>query len=396
MRFPSLNKRVPGRIHFHNNNNNVQEAASNNGESLLSSEATAQLEEMRGAMFKMEQHINQQNQQMQQMMVQQCKQMNMILETLDPNKTTLNGDDEKDIPIESGNYSIEWGNTIWSITGVSSRSPDPDYEYFPGLRWTVAADPNHSKSPPSDKVISAIIPCYNEEGKDLERTIRGLSRQVMVQDWRIECVIVMDGANAISDSMAAYLQTLFGVDLGSQDPEKNPLVALPNARTIIVQAQNKDAAYTRQPVMEGAVGGYSLVVKRENRRKANSQQWWLGPHATAIGCKYALATDCGTYFERDTVIRLIERLDDDIAIHAVTGTQRTMPADLQGDGNFELCYHPFQFLLRQLQRFEFEVCLCCVGYAFVPRDKKYFVIYSPVLIAILLEQPCSLVLRWTM
>jgi hypothetical protein len=56
-------------------------------------------------------------------------------------------------------------------------------------------------------------------------------------------------------------------------------------------------------------------------------------------------------------------MDDDIATHAVTGTQRTMSADLQGDGNWEFCYNPFHFLLRQLQRFEFEVRagVCAVG-----------------------------------
>ena len=99
------------------------------------------------------------------------------------------------------------------------------------------------------------------------------------------------------------------------------------------------------------------MVKQENRRKANLQQRWLGPHASAIGCKYALATDCGTFFERDTVRKLVERLEDDTATHAVTGTQRTMPALLQGDGHWEFCYHPFHLLLRQLQRFEFEVCV---------------------------------------
>ena len=362
---------IPGRIQLNPRHNYAAAAAAASldggtragDESLLSSEAaTVQLEEMRGAMGKMEQQITEQNQQMQQMMTQQSKQMNLIVASLHQNNHHVGDhgidgsspfEEEKNLPIDCGDYLVEWDQTQWSVVGVSCRAPKPDHDYFPSL--SAAALWNVSTGPPNDKIISTIIPCYNEEGRDLERTMRGLSRQVMPEGWHVEAVIVMDGVSGMSSSMAALLYSLFGVDFTSNDPLLNPFEVLPDARTIIVNPADRDAALTRRPVMEGTVGGYSLVVKRENRRKANSQQWWLGPHATAVGCKYALATDCGTYFERTTVARLVERLDDDIATHAVTGTQRTMPADLQGDGDWELCYNPFHFLLRQLQRFEFEV-----------------------------------------
>ena len=182
----------------------------------------------------------------------------------------------------------------------------------------------------------------------------------MSPGWKVELLIVLDGVTAMSTSMGDVLYKMFGVDFNSEDPSINPFLIIPDARTIIVQpaeipsTEHNDGT-SRRAVIEGCEGGFSLVVKRENRRKANSQQWWLGPFASKLNCQYALATDCGTYFERTTVLRLIERLDNDITTHAVTGTQRTMPANLQGDGNWELCYHPFHFLLRQLQRFEFEV-----------------------------------------
>jgi hypothetical protein len=252
-------------------------------ESLLSSEtATAQLEEMRGAMGKMEQQITEQNQQMQQMMTQQSKQMNFIVESLH-NKNNNNGsphEEESNLPIDGGDYLVEWDQTQWSVAGLSCRAPKPDHDYFPGLSalW------NASTGPRNDKIISTSIPCYNEEGKDLKRTMRGLSRQNMPEGWRVEAVIVMDGVTAMSSSMAEYLFSLFGVDFTSDDPSRNPFEILKDARTIIVNPADRDAALMRRPVMEGTVGGYSLVVKRENRRKANSQQWWLGPHSTAVGC----------------------------------------------------------------------------------------------------------------
>jgi hypothetical protein len=324
-----------------------------------SSENTLQLEAMKVTMSKMENTIMEQNLQMKQIMAKQSEQMDFVVKTL-----TLREEEDDEysgpVPIDCGSYEILYGSTTWSIAGVSSCEPDPDHVYFPGLAWR-AKTPTDQRN---DKIISAIIPCYNEEGAELERTIRGLSRQIMPEGWRIEAVIVMDGVSAMSDSMAEYLSTIFGVHFKQEDPKKDPFKVLPQAHTIIVHPLDKAAAYTRWPVIEGTVGGVSLVVKRENRRKANSQQWWLGPHSTAIGCKYALATDCGTFFERKTVKRLIQRLDDEVSTHAVTGTQRTMPADLQGDGDFEFIHNPFNFILRMLQRFEFEVRMMCFADSF--------------------------------
>ena len=39
----------------------------------------------------------------------------------------------------------------------------------------------------------------------------------------------------------------------------------------------------------------------------------------------------------------------------LTGYQRVMPAQMQGDGSYELCFDPMGFFLRQLQSFDFEV-----------------------------------------
>jgi hypothetical protein len=317
------------------------------------SETNLQLEALKRTMGSMERTINEQNVQMQQIMSQQSAQMEFVVKTLTWDEEHDENADAGPEPIDCGTYEIVHGNTTWHVAGVSCRQPDPDHVYFPGLAYS-ATGPNER---PNDKIISAIIPCYNEERTDLERTIRGLSRQIMPEGWRVEVVIVMDGASSMSQSMADYLSEMFGVHFKPEDPKQDPFQVLPQARTIVVHPLHKQAADTRWPVIEGTMGGFSLVVKKENRRKANSQQWWLGPHSTAIGCKYALATDCGTYFERKTLEKLIVRLDDELNTHAVTGTQATMPADIQGDGNFEMCHHPFGFILRMLQRFEFEVCM---------------------------------------
>lgn len=309
----------------------------------------AQMTEMRQNIMRMERQMEEQSKQMQQLMTHQSDQLSAIMKTMEGEKN------QERLPIECGSYELSFNGTIWSVVGVSCKEPDPDYDYFPGLAWT--CDEIGKKGAGPDKIISAIIPCYNEDGKDLERTIRGLSRQILPGNWRVEVVIVMDGVEAISDTMAEYLFSLFGIHFKPKDDSiVNPFLELPDANTIIVHPCSEKSAMARYPVMEGTTGGFSLVVKKENRRKANSQQWWLGPHASAIKCKYALATDCGAFFERTTVCKLMERLDDEPAVHAVSGTQKTMPANLQGDGDFEFIHKPFHFLLRMLQRFEFEVC----------------------------------------
>jgi Chitin synthase len=246
----------------------------------------------------------------------------------------------------------------WTASGYSSVIPHPDFNYFPRLDFgpRLAKDGiNYSYS--EGMVISAIVPCYNESGSDLERTIRSLDRQLLPPGWRVEVVIVMDGADHMSESMAEKLYGLFGIKVNSGDAELDPLVALPEAETIIVEPADVENAHLRTPAMAKTVGGYTLVVKRHNHRKANSQMWWLGPHGNYLGTEYSLATDCGTVFSRTATIHLIRRLEAEPSLHAVTGFQRIMTSEMQGDGSWELFHRPFDFLLRMVQRFEFEVCI---------------------------------------
>ena len=340
------------------------------------------LEEMKETMAKMNEQMQAQNLQMKTLMQKQHDSMTGLMRRLGSSDEEETAGNENKEPIECGSFEITHKNTNWHVAGYTSVIPDPDFDYFPGLNKRPATsftitdgsessgdDEDKEQQPPppaespvtgtsnvlSDKIISAIIPCYNEDGTDLDRTIRGLSRQIMPKGWHVELVIVMDGVEAMSDSMAKYLAEKFGVVFKSGDKETDPFELFPNAQTIVIHPVSVSAGKTRVPVMDNTTGGFSLVVKRKNKRKANSQMWWLGPHATAIGCKYSLATDCGTYFERMTTSRLIDRLDAEINTHAVTGFQRTMPSDIQGDGNFEACTHPFHSMLRNLQRFEFEV-----------------------------------------
>jgi Glycosyl transferase family 2 len=260
----------------------------------------------------------------------------------------------QDLDIEQGSFTVKAGDTEWKVSGYSSIAPDADFDYFPALNFKPTRIDGVSYNFYPHKVISCIIPCYNESAKELKRSIRSLFRQRMPPGWRVEAVIVMDGADCMEDSLVAFLSTMFGVRFNTNDPE-DPFLKLSHAETIIVEPINEDAAQSRTPVIENTVGGFSLVVKRTNQRKANSQMWWLGPHSSGIGCKYSLATDCGTVFSRTATVRLIRRMEAEPDLHAVTGFQRIMTSEMQGDGSWEFFHDPASHCLRMLQRFEFEV-----------------------------------------
>ena len=280
---------------------------------------------------------------------------NVALMLMSSMKSIRSDDEENRVSIDQGSYVTTHGGTKWQVNGYSSIEPDPDFKYFSGLGWGPKAVNDNSYNYTESKVISAFIPCYTESGHELQRTVRSLHRQRLPPGWRIEAVIVMDGADHISPSMSEYLSTLFGVKFNTNDPDSDPFHVLPGAETIIIEPTNQVSALTRTPVMENTVGGYTLVVKKQNRRKPNSQMWWLGSHSSILNSKYCLATDCGTFFARSATIHLIRRLDAELDLQAVTGLQRVLTSEMQGDGSWEIFNKPFSYLLRMLQRYEFEV-----------------------------------------
>jgi len=223
-----------------------------------------------------------------------------------------------------------------TLQGYEELEPVPNKVYFPNSasRNTVAGGPT--------SVVSVCVPCYNEDSANLQRTIESLKSQVFEQQTRIEIVIIIDGTKQISESMKEYLGKEFCISLSDGDAA-NPFEELPDANTIITEPDKTEEML-----------GLALVVKRVNKRKTNSQMWWLGSHARDIKCDYAFATDCGTTFHPHCLANLVKRLQSDPQLGGVTGFQRGMSAEMQGDGSKEYRTDPLGFLLRQMQKFDFE------------------------------------------
>ena len=203
--------------------------------------------------------------QYQEMNQKLAQQHSDILQRINPK--VLETDDPEEILADVPPRIIQHGDVAWSVAGFSSTAPVNGIEYFPTLNGFMG-----ETMPGTDTrrlPISVIIPCFNEDAEMLHRTVVGLGEQEDLEDCRVEAVIIMDGATHMSPTTQNYLNQMFGVNFNSGDPETDPLLMFPEAETIIVHPADNANANRRAAVSGGALGGYSLIVKRRNHRKAN-------------------------------------------------------------------------------------------------------------------------------
>ena len=103
---------------------------------------------------------------MNETMLQQNMELQGRLKTLTPD---FEMEDDIEMEIEQGHFEVKQGDTLWRVNGYSSIEPDPDYDYYPGLKMepeVLGGKPRYDRN----KVISAIVPCYTEGGKELGKS----------------------------------------------------------------------------------------------------------------------------------------------------------------------------------------------------------------------------------
>lgn len=258
----------------------------------------------------------------------------------------------KSTPNRVPTLSITRGQKSWIARGHKEAFPIGGKIYFPSLsaRYqeldeAIDMTGTHTKNPIRKRIISVCIPCYNEEAEALKRSIYALRKQDLPKNVKLEILVAVDGVVQITESMAIYLSELFGISF-ERHHKSNPIERVRNCNVVIVESTSSTDEFG---------GRLSLVLKRKNKRKINSQAWWLRSHAKDMQCEFALATDCGIVFEPNCLALLIKRMDNDLKVAGLTGYQRVMPAEMQGDGRFELFHDPLGSLLRMLQSYDFEV-----------------------------------------
>eukprot|EP00043_Microstomoeca_roanoka_P006910 m.66985 g.66985 ORF g.66985 m.66985 type:complete len:1151 (+) comp13616_c0_seq2:529-3981(+) len=212
--------------------------------------------------------------------------------------------------------------------------------------------------------MCCVIPCYNEPSDALRRTLTTLHSQLdnlRKLDFDFHAVIIMDGWQLTSESMRTYLQTVFDMpeNVENEGPtwwdDLNVLEGNPSVETFIIQNVNIET-WTVEPVfiepeeMPGARMHITLIVKRDNRRKHNTLEWFFRSFAVEYGAEYSFTTDCGTLFEPDTIYHLAKHLDLFPRCGGVTGRQRVMSARQQGVDHEDW----YSAWMRNVQGFEYE------------------------------------------
>lgn len=182
--------------------------------------------------------------------------------------------------------------------------------------------------------IGVVFPFFNEEVYELTRSFRSIYRQqVQCEDslkTEFYYVAVMDGWEKAADSVKEYILKLFPSDengwlkyIEHADGDRSEI------GTLILQKVDDDKQFTTISVEKDVDLKLAIVIKKDNRRKANSHEWFFNSFAVEYDVTYAFATDCGTLYDDNCLYNLIDYLDKHSDVAVVTGRQRVMSADMQ-------------------------------------------------------------------
>ena len=244
--------------------------------------------------------------------------------------------------------SPDWGQ----IHAQTFDDHHPDYsgwprgqpKYFPNLA-------GGGVRRPGQKTIVVCVPCYNEKKLELENTLNSLCHLTLHVGFALEIVILMDGVHdgdkpIIAECTRGFLAEKFGVqweDFNSCFNDTHQEERAQMLQTTIYES-TPDAGGRSDMVRTFSGAGsladearslatdearISLLIKQKNLQKHNSHQWFMEAFAFELVADYIFCTDCGTTFEKDMLMKLVEQLDVDKHTIAVCGTMRVMPPEMK-------------------------------------------------------------------
>lgn len=208
--------------------------------------------------------------------------------------------------------------------------------------------------------LAVCIPCYNEAGYDIRRTLIDLDNNFRLADVEsTHVVVVIDGISKMSETMRdTFIQDL-GFSVGMTALTSRADIDLEKTY-FLDRDHNHDSRVMTDPRFE-----ISCIVKGTNRKKHNSQEWFLRGFCPIINPRIAFLVDCGTCFDPYCVLYLMHSLDKEPGVIAVSGRARVMSVSRQtpehSDGRC-LCLREDQrtglccirSCLRNVQRYEME------------------------------------------
>ena len=209
---------------------------------------------------------------------------------------------------------------------------------------------------------------YNEHVSELIRSVISISEQIKeLRDigCRIQIIIVGDGIKQMDPSCTDFFKILYtksnqDVALWNEMIDK---LNIEKKQTFVIQRQNSydnTRSFIKLPTTyeDICLLPITLILKTENRRKHNSQEWIINAFSkdafinTKIDdSRFIFMTDCGTLFEPMCIKRLTKYMMENPKCVGCTGRQRVMTAEQQ-DCISETLSAKF---LRTIQLVDYEV-----------------------------------------
>ncbi len=212
---------------------------------------------------------------------------------------------------------------------IGHARPQVGYQYF------VRDDHPERPSVTDSADVCVIIPFFNESHVELKRTLMSLCRQQ--QDLAkfggvMRILLVADGWSHTDPSTKQYLKQLFGGAWSDSldakpKPEDGPIETV-----IIHHLRSHEKKNYLEPVRVSTDGWLhlTLLIKRDNRKKHNSHEWFLTAFAEAYNAGFLFLTDCGTSFSRRAFFHLLAALFRHPNWTGVSGRPRLLSAKEQG------------------------------------------------------------------
>ena len=203
--------------------------------------------------------------------------------------------------------------------------------------------------------LSILVPMYNETIVELLRTLKSLHvcilRLIKSNIFvKVNILVILDGWKFTHASVQEYLKQQFPTKreeiglIGKNEKEE------PIATYVLQKTKNGLLSYVH--LADYMAMKVTFLIKQDNRRKHNSHDWFLTQYAREMEADYVFLTDCGTLFDEKCLTNLFREITKDDTLVGVSGRQRVMTADQQGDSD------SFRgILLRNTQCFDYEACL---------------------------------------
>jgi len=245
-------------------------------------------------------------------------------------------------------------------------------DYRPKDKTYFSKSENHGGDPNG---LGVVIPFFNESNDAVQQTLNSLHNawnylRLGSRKWReknLKVCLIQDGWYKSDDSMKEYLKALFPAKINDDGVEKywwehddfnqapENQASVPN-KTYIFEKKNYGAVKINPQEKlkdDNKFLSITLVIKLQNQRKHNSQEWFCGKNgfADSTNPEYLFFTDAFAMYQNWCLYHLCKELDKNKKMVAVTGRQRLMSKRQQGSSE---SFFSLETMLRHVQLYDFE------------------------------------------